>query len=203
MKVSVWMVALVVSLSFFGLSCAGVSVSEDYDRSINFDSFKTYAWLPADKQAELLDKPRNPLIEKRLYAAIEKNLSMKGMKLVSVEQADLVIAYHGSTQEKQYLQQMGYGMGVSSYPASVNVNRFGNVTYADPYAMSDTAMVSYYKEGTLILDMYEKSTKDLVWRGTGIKVIGENLTPEKIDVLLDTTVTEMLKNFPPGVAATN
>ncbi len=202
MKYPMWILGVLVSVSFTILSCSTAQVSQDYDRDYAFMSNTNYAWLPAEIQEQHLEKPRNSIFEKRLKSAVNGTINTKGFSEVSVDQADLIIAYHTSLKEKQSIQQLGYGMGPMYYPSNISVDRLGNVRM-DRSMMNDTALVSYYNEGTLILDFYDKATKDLVWRGTLVKVIDDNMTPEEKDELIHSAATQILASFPPGQVASS
>jgi hypothetical protein len=49
----------------------------------------------------------------------------------------------------------------------------------------------------LVVDMYESSKKDLVWRGTASKTIDPKAKPEKQQNNLRKAVQKLLKNYPP------
>lgn len=49
--------------------------------------------------------------------------------------------------------------------------------------------------GTLILDMYDAQTKQLLWRGTSEDTLSDK--PQKNENKLDKAVEKMFKNFPP------
>jgi hypothetical protein len=58
-----------------------------------------------------------------------------------------------------------------------------------------TTTVQNYKVGTLVLDMYDAKTKQLVWRGTASDTLSNN--PQHNEKDLDKAVEKMLKKFPP------
>ena len=62
-----------------------------------------------------------------------------------------------------------------------------------------TATTSTINIGTLLLDMYNPSGKQLVWRGTATKTIDEKAKPEKRQKNLTKAVNKLLKNYPPKV----
>jgi Domain of unknown function (DUF4136) len=60
-----------------------------------------------------------------------------------------------------------------------------------------TATSSNISVGTLVLDMYDPSTKQLVWSGRGTKTIDPHNSQEKRQKNLDKAMQKLLKNFPP------
>jgi hypothetical protein len=58
--------------------------------------------------------------------------------------------------------------------------------------------VYQYQEGTLIIDVVDAGTKNLIWRGTGTKVIeNTQLTPEQMKARIDEIVHKIMASFPP------
>jgi hypothetical protein len=52
-----------------------------------------------------------------------------------------------------------------------------------------------YKEGTLVLDLYDAKTKQLIWRGSAEDTLSDKA--EKNEKNLDKAMQKLLKNFPP------
>jgi hypothetical protein len=51
--------------------------------------------------------------------------------------------------------------------------------------------------GTLVLEMYDPGTKQLVWTGTATKTIDPSANHEKNMKNLDKATVKLLKNYPP------
>jgi hypothetical protein len=60
-----------------------------------------------------------------------------------------------------------------------------------------TGSTSTIYVGQLVVDMYESSKKDLVWRGAASKTIDPKAKPEKQQKNLTKAVQKLLKNYPP------
>jgi hypothetical protein len=58
-----------------------------------------------------------------------------------------------------------------------------------------TTTVQNYRVGTLVLDMYDAKTKQLVWRGAASDTLSDKEEHNEKD--LDKAVDKMLKDFPP------
>ena len=52
-----------------------------------------------------------------------------------------------------------------------------------------------YKEGTLVVDLYDAKTKQLIWRGSAEDTLSDKA--EKNEKNLDKGVAKMFKKFPP------
>ncbi len=54
-----------------------------------------------------------------------------------------------------------------------------------------------YEEGTLVIDMVDPMTNNLIWRGTAMKTLEQNPSPERQTKNIADAVRAVLKNFPP------
>jgi hypothetical protein len=52
-----------------------------------------------------------------------------------------------------------------------------------------------YKEGTLVVDMYDSNTKQLIWRSSADEALSDKA--EKNEKNLDKGIAKMFKTFPP------
>jgi hypothetical protein len=161
-------------------SCSSVSVKHDYDRETDFQQYKTYAWseqaMPGDALAQ------NPLVKKRVQVAVDETLRSKGYSLTELEQADFVVVTHAGIKERMRVQDWG---------------RYG---WYDPWwgPYGGRVDVSYYEEGTLVIDIVDAKEKELVWRGMGTGIVKQYAKPEKMQKDIDQDVTKILAAFPPG-----
>ncbi len=64
------------------------------------------------------------------------------------------------------------------------------------YAQTDT-YVDEYEEGSLLLDMIEAETGQLMWRGSARAVISSKLTQEKRTQRINEAIGKLLASFPP------
>ena len=60
---------------------------------------------------------------------------------------------------------------------------------------TSTTTVNEYKEGTLVLDMYDSNSRQLLWRGTATDTLSDK--PEKNEKKLNKAVEKMFDKFPP------
>ncbi len=54
-----------------------------------------------------------------------------------------------------------------------------------------------YAEGTLVIDMVDPMTNQLIWRGSAKKTLAQDPTPEQQTVNIAAAVAAVLANFPP------
>ena len=172
--------SIVLLLAFVG--CSSVSVSTDFDPNINFGKYKTYKWGTANDPNDALMK--NQLVLDRVYKAIDISLGAKGFTKTETN-PDFVVYPHAGTKERANIDTWGYGYGgwwgggpYMGYPG-------GNID------------VSYYKEGTLFIDMVDMSDNKLIWRGVGTGVVNQPSSPEEGTQFINNAVSQILEKFPP------
>jgi len=155
-------------------SCASrPTVRADFDPAAKFASYRTYTW-----QAKPI--AGSPLMAQRIVDGIDAKLQAKGWKLAP--DGDIRLAANVTAQRQEYTTYyggMGYGWGW------------------DPMGpgMSSTA-VHTYEVGTLVVDMFDPTTKRVVWHGTADGVLPDD--PDKRMALLQAALDKMFAEFPPG-----
>jgi hypothetical protein len=162
---------------------SGISVNQDYDVNARFEDYTTYDWVPMPDP-----KPgnartavrRNDLLDKRIRNAVNDELAAKGLVQNSAS-PDLLVVYHVDVQDRVQVTDWGY-------------------RYSDYYwGWGGREIDVYnYKEGTLIIDLIDAGTKNLVWRGAGQKALDEgNRTPEQVDATIRKVVGAIMEKYPP------
>jgi uncharacterized protein DUF4136 len=165
----------VLALALGARAVAAQDVSYDFDKSANFAGFRTYAWVPGHN----LDDPLN---HKRIVAAVDSQLALKGLRLVAKnENPDLLVAYHASFGRN--LQVTGFSNGWGGYRFAGN--------------RSGSARAEEITIGTLMVDMVETATRNIVWRGTATKEVDTKASPEKREKNINRAAEKLFKNYPP------
>jgi Domain of unknown function (DUF4136) len=163
------------------VACSSMSVKHDYDQTNDFTKYKTYAWTEKQMPDDQLAK--NPLVQKRVQAAVDATLASKGYTAVTQqEEADFIVVAHAGVKERMRIQDWG---------------RYG---WYDPWwgPYGGRVEVTYYEEGTLVIDIVDAKEKQLVWRGTGTGIVKQYQKPEKMQKDIDQDVVRILADFPPG-----
>ena len=166
-------------LLFVFASCSTVRVATDYDREVNFNQYKSFAFYkPGIDQAKISD-----LDKRRILRAIESELSLKGLS--KAESPDLLVSIFTKEQERVnvYNNNFGYGWGWNPY------------WYGGYYGRS----VSRTTEGTLYIDLIDAKTNNLVWQGIGTSSLVTN-NVEKKEARIREIVREIMVKYPPGLA---
>lgn len=162
--------------------CSAVSVTTDHDPSQDFSKYKTFKLYNGDPIPDnALDEA--PLIKKRVYSAIEAVMKQKGFKEVNSGDADVMVVAFAGVSEKMRVSNHHIGAGWY-HP------------WWGPYGGYTT--VSYYDEGSLVIDIVDVKEKELSWRGVGKGIIHGSSSVEDSQKKINEWVTKILADFPPG-----
>ncbi|MBZ0167936.1 hypothetical protein MELA_00958 [Candidatus Methylomirabilis lanthanidiphila] len=174
---------LLLSLVALAMGCApSVTVTLDYDKEMNFAALNTFAWLPIPVNPPANVKEaleRNSLMDKRIRRAVEAQLAVKAYHMHETN-PDFMITYHIGIQEKIAVTDWGYDYGRRGWGAPSRID------------------VYQYQEGTLVLDVIDSHSKQLIWRSVAQGVIDPSAPIEKREQRLNDVVTRMLADFPPA-----
>ncbi len=166
-------------------ACGGISVSTDYDPSVDFTSYATYTWM--DTEGDDIDN----ITDSRIRNSIDSGLAAKGLRKVT-SNPDVAIGYQVTTAERRSYNTVNSGWG-GGYG-------YGGYGYGG-WGMSMGTSTTYenvWQEGSLLVGMFDAGTKNLVWTGTATTDLDANRSPEERQEIVDSAVTKMLKDYPPG-----
>jgi hypothetical protein len=182
MKLVKTMLLVGVALAVAGGAWAQ-DVKVDYDKAANFGAIKTFSM-------KLGTSWGNQIGEKRVMDEVTEALTAKGWKLASEGQADAQVVVHGASQTKKSLNTLysGTGMGGYGYRGWGGMGGMGTATTTE----------SEYTVGTLVVDMFDKTGKSLLWRGIAQDELSDKT--EKNIKKLGKASDKMFKDFPPGSA---
>ena len=161
------MIVLAIALAF---SAMGQKVDVEFDESIDFRQFRTFAIRDGDIHSKH-PSLNNDLVKKRIVNEIEKRLTEKGLSKAT-GQPDLNVRYSlGAANRKE----------VDTYPAGWRGRGIRRVQIR-------------YTEGTLVIDLRDRAARTLVWRAVAVENKND---PAKIADRLDEMVKKSFDDFPP------
>jgi hypothetical protein len=170
---------LLCCCAILAIGCSSVDVTTDYDREANFAAFKTFDWMerhnPRDGGPGGNVGLNDPLAQKHIKNAVVRELLTKGIKQTE-SSPDLLVMVHAATQNKVDIDRYGYRYGRYG-------RRVGVVTTVDRY-----------KEGTILIDLVDAKSKDLVWRGTAQDALRSG--DSRADYI-DECMKQLFKEYPP------
>ncbi len=163
---------LVVAFVASSLSMAQ-DVRTNYMPGTDFSKYHSYKWVTIEGGIH-----PNQIVDAEIKQAVDAQLATKGLTKTDGDQADLYIGYQCAIdQEKQW---NGFGMGGGL--------RWGGMA---------SATSSTINNGSLVVDMYDTSTKQLVWTGTAAKTLDPSDNQDKNQKNLNKAAQKLFKNYPP------
>src|SRR5215831_17940816 len=163
------MIAIAISLA--SMTFAQV-IKTDYDRNANFRKYKTFSFEKI--------RTKNPLLVDRITSAVSAALTAKGLAQVS-SGGDISIVAIEMTKDQQTLNTFyddfggGWGWG----------GGFGEAT-----TTTDT-----YRVGTLVVDLFDAKSKQLIWRGSESDALSDKSSKNIKN--LDKGVGKLFREYPP------
>jgi hypothetical protein len=156
--------------------------SYDFDKTANFAAFKTYAHKAGTKVGQ-------ELVDNRIVAAIDTELSAKGLTQ-SEANPDLFVVYHMAFDQEKDIStySSGYGGGYGPYGWGWGGGWGGGMT---------TTQVRNILVGTLVIDLADAKAGKLAWRGIGVKEVDTQAKPDKREKSINNAVKKIFKNYPP------
>jgi hypothetical protein len=155
---------------------AAPRVSYDFDKAANFAHFKTFA-------LKIGTSSRDRLVDQRITAAMELELTRKGMTRNDAH-PDVFVITHLTFDANKDLTAYTTGSGPYGW-------RWGG-----SWATAEISMTNVYV-GTLIVDVIDAKRNELVWRGIGTKQVDRHSSSDTKDRSAATAVTKILESYPP------
>jgi hypothetical protein len=171
-----------VVLLFLGTGCATVSVSTDFDRTADFSHYRTFTFAGEHIIVQGVPDDMNTLVKDRIRAAIGSALRSKGLQEAS-NAPDLLVGYVAGARTRTEIEGSGlYATGLGPFWEG----SWWGPSYTHWWVYS-------YQEGTLVIDLIDAHTKNLVWRSYARAEISVPVTEEKIRKAVD----KAFKRYPP------
>ena len=155
-------------------SVTAQDVKYNFMPGTDFSKFHTYKWVVVPNATY-----PNQIVDTQIKDAINSQLSAKGLTSTDSDKADLYVAYQTSVDQQK--QWNAYGMG-------------GGWRFGGGMASATSSTIDV---GTLVVDMYDPSTKQLVWTGRATKTLNPSSNQEKNQKNLNNAMEKLLKNYPP------
>ena len=172
----------IVGFALFLSACSGISTTTDYDPSVSFANFSTYVWIDTEGDDEGVDA----IWDSRIKSSIDAALAARGFSKAT-SNPDLAVGYQVTSAERRSYTTVNSGWGGGYY--------WGG--WGGGMGMS-TTRENVWEEGSLIVGLFDISSKNLVWTGTATAAVDPGRSPDERQKLIDDAVAQMMKDFPPG-----
>ena len=166
-----------------GSSAYAQDVKTDYDHDADFTKYHTFSFAKVQSS--------DPLFEQRIRDAVTKDLTAKGLQMTP-NGGDVNVTAIGNTKSQQEYNTFYDGLGGGGF--GWRGWRGWGGGWGGGLNESQTT-VSQIPVGTLVVDLYDANTHQLVWRGTGQDELSNKA--DKNTKKLDKTVDKMFAKYPP------
>jgi hypothetical protein len=182
--------ATVASLAFAAAGCGpSIHVRTVVAPDVRLSSMHTFSMLPAperrgNRAGWRIDDPMvsNSIAHKAIRNRIAQSLVERGYVVDDVH-PDFAVAFYASSREKLILTD--WDNGYPYYPPWTRPGRRHRT-------------VTEYTEGTLIIDVIDPRSRELLWRGEGVAALSEH--PDQVVEELSDASAAIMRNFPRAVA---
>lgn len=185
-----------LSLLVLAVVSCGPKVNTTKTSDVDLSKYETFAYLPnanAKVKGEMYDDENVNTI---VVETVKSQLMKEGYTLNRENPDLLVLISTKIDQEKTTETEPVY----SRYPYRNRVNRVGpyyNNYYYNGYNTYN-GVVGYdtdtysYKEGTLVINLIDKETKETVWKG----VASDNIYKQSTDTEITKMIDDIFKEYP-------
>jgi len=158
--------------------CSSVEIDHDFDVHANFTQYKTFAWMPSSAPTTTTSISRpSGLLDSRIRNAVNTQMAAKGFTGDDAN-PDILANYYAGAKDVVQVNDLGYGYGYHGWAG-------GGVD------------VSTYTEGTLVVDLFDAQTKQLVWRAVAQGAVSPGASPEEQEAKVNSVVAQMFAAYPP------
>ena len=158
-----------------------IDYDKEYDKEI-----KTFAW---SKTSETSLEESQPFLHSAIVNGIEYYMTQGGNAREVDSDPDVYLTYHTSSKEKVVFNTTNYGYG---YPGGWATGGYHGVYGGyGGYGGMSTTTASTYQMGTLIVDVWDAHSNQLIWRGSAANItVTDN--PDKMKKRLDKALKKMV-----------
>ena len=164
----------------------GDNVRTDYDHSANFTQYHTYSWGKVQTS--------DPFYVSRIKQAVDQQLQAKGWQLLPSGGSAMIFAsdnVHNQKESQTIYDGLGGGWG-----GGWGWGGWGwGGGWADPGFGESTTTTSNQPVGNLVIDIFDGTSKHLLWRGLATADLSTNA--DKNTKSLNSDIIKMFKSFPP------
>ena len=155
------------------LACSTMSTAVDYDHTINWSNYKTF---------QVMVGTQSPITftQKEIDDSITQALTSKGMQATTTNPNLLVYPHVVLTQQRQW--------------NTMSMGGFGYRGWGGMGGMATTTEQNI-PIGTLIVDLVDPNTKEMVWRGTATDQVS---SAGESQGNVNKAVQTIFANFPPA-----
>lgn len=155
-----------------------VGVRTAFDPAKDLERYRTFAMAEPNRPIASKNTEVDPFVLLRLRQLTYLGLRNRGLSPTKKGEAELLVLVTASRDAEIYVYRTG-------------------PYYQDPlYGPMWSNQVVRVDEGIVVVDLIDRKSKSVVWRGTGVRETGRDFSEEELQEL----VTAILAEFPPSRA---
>ncbi len=178
---------IVITAAICISGCSSTRIQTDFDHQADFSSYSTFSWYQATENNRGPTEGPSQIVDGRIRRAVEKNLQLKGLSQAESGDADLLVTYYTSLNSQMQFHTTGWGYGWGR-------GHYWGFGYGFWPGWSTTTVHTYH-EGTVIIDIIDRSKNQLVWRGVSTRILGKK---SHSDEKIERSMARVLLDFPPA-----
>lgn len=151
---------------------AAQQVHYNFMPGTDFSKYHTYKWVEISGGIH-----PNQIVDQEIKQAVNNTLATKGLTLATGDTADLYVGYQCAVDQEKQWNAWGSGGRLMGGMGSATSSTISN--------------------GTLAVDFYDPTSKELIWRGSAAQTLNPSGNQEKDMQKLNKAVAKLLKNYPP------
>jgi hypothetical protein len=171
--------AALLCLALLG-ACSSYNVTYDYDVTASFARYHTFDYYTSKKGTG----GTTTLMDKRVRASVETELQAKGFAMETKADPDFLVTYYPIVKNRKVRTTVRSGWGWGYRPF------YGGGGVA-------TSSVRNYKEGTIVIEIVDFKTNQLIWQGAAAGALTDLKNPEDANDVVPKAVRDILAKFPP------
>jgi len=208
LKIIFFKLCLLVAIALTGCGIYNNTYS-NYDKSVDFTKYKTYAWLNSQKP-QATTPFYNDVIENNAKSYVDQNFKDRGYMVDTLNPdvlLELVLKSEKKIEKVQVSNPYNYfnytyynypynsGYNDNLYYGNQNYNRFNNYNYSRHYSYNPgyRSKNRKYTESTITINVIDRATNKLVWIGSTENDIYE---PAYLKGEIHPAVVNILKQYP-------
>jgi Domain of unknown function (DUF4136) len=167
---------------------------------VDFQNYKTYAWLPT-KDTSFTKLANKKTVESALASAVSQQLNARGMKFDSLT-PDCLFTYSLVLTKTYEVGQEPPPVYAPNSNAGALPGQYGMYYYVpastamyNPDLYQGSMKVTTFRDGTLVIDMIDRKSNQIVWRTNAQGKVNEK-DRQGVRPTINEIVPAMFKKFP-------
>lgn len=151
-----------------------IKTAADYSHSVRFSDYSTFFFVTGNSSG-------NPLADERVTAEIEAALTLKGWIPVAQGEGRAVVVVHAATRTNHSYETFYDG--------------WGGWGWRPEGAAGHAEFLQNYQVGTVVVDIFDAETKQVIWRGSATHGFADVLKHRP--KATEGAISRMFSKFPP------